>query len=110
MFLIQLVLIIYIVNLFIKSNVIRDNLLFNFTSVLLFIAIIIIGVRAKFDTNMLVFYKYSINYNPLYLSDNLSTIKTCLYILFASNLLFLVSTLFEEKEKIKKEGKKVAKK
>ena len=97
-----LVLTIYIVNIFVKSNIIRDNLLFNFTSVLIFIAIIIIGVRAKYDTNMLVFYKYGINYNPLYLSDNLSTIKTCLYVLFASNLLFLISIFFEDKKKKKK--------
>ena len=103
-----LVLIIYIVNIFIKSNIIRDNLLFNFTSVLLFVAIIIIGLRAKFDTNMLVYYKYGIEYNPLYLSDNLSTIKTCLYVLFGSNLLFLLSLFFEDKKvaNSKKEQKK----
>lgn len=94
-----LVLIIFIANAFVKSNIIRDNLLFNFTAVLIFIAIIIIGYRAWFDKNMLVFYKYGIDYNPLYLSDNLSTIKTCLYVLFASNLLFLISIFFEDKKK-----------
>lgn len=93
-----LVFVIFIVNIFVKKNVIRDNLLFNFVAVMIFIGIIIVGYRAKFDTNMLIYYKYNIKYNPLYLSDNLSMIKISLYVLFASNLLLLISTFFDKKQ------------
>lgn len=93
-----LVFVIFVVNIFIKSNIIRDNLFFNFVSVLLFVVIIIIGLRAKFDTNMLIYYKYKVQYNPLYLSDNLSFIKISLYLLFATNLLYIISSFFEKKE------------
>ena len=91
-----LVFVVFVINIFIKSNVIRDNLLFNFVSVLLFAVIIVIGLRAKFDTNMLIYYKYKVKYNPLYLSDNLSFIKISLYLLFASDLLFIISSFFEK--------------
>lgn len=102
-----LVLILFIVDLFARKAKIGDNLLFNFTSIIVFTAIIIIGVRAKFDTNMLLYYKYKIDYNPLYFSDNLSSIKIILYCLAISNIFFLVKNLFQKenpKTNVKKEA------
>ena len=94
-----LLLITYIFNLFIKSKVIKDNLLFNFTSVVVFAVIIIIGVRAKFDTSMLLYHKYQIDFNPQYFADNLLTIQLLIYSLFTANVIYLISTFFEDKPK-----------
>ena len=93
----------FIVNIFIKRSTIKDNLLFNFTVCLVLIAIIVIGLRALLDKNMLLYFKYKINYNPLYLSDNLSTIEVMLYCLFGADILFLISDILSKPkpEKIK---------
>lgn len=93
-----LVFLLFIINLFVKKSTIKDNLLFNFTSCLVLIAIIIIGLRAKFDTNMLLFYKYKINYNPLYFSDNLSTIEMMLYCIAGASILFLIIDILNNKK------------
>lgn len=106
-----LVLIVFIINLFIKSNVIRNNLFYNVIAVLVFATIIVIGLRAKFDSNMMLYHKYAINYNPAYLADNLSIIQMMLYTLCGSNILLMLSTLFDKKKKVveKQEEKKVEK-
>lgn len=95
------VFVVYIVNLFIRSKVIRDNLLYNAVSVIVFAVIIVICIRAKFDTSMILYYKYAIDFNPAYFADNLSTIQMMLYTLAGSNVLFMLSALFDEK-KVKK--------
>lgn len=95
------VFVVYVVNLFIRSKVIRDNLLYNAVSVIVFAVIIVICIRAKFDTSMILYYKYAIDFNPAYFADNLSTIQMMLYTLAGSNVLFMLSALFDEK-KVKK--------
>lgn len=94
-----LIIILTVINMFCKKAKMSENILFNFTSILVFASIIIIGLRAKFDTNMLLYYKYQINYNPNYLADNLSTIKVLLYCLSGANLFILINSLFVNKEK-----------
>ena len=93
-----LVFVLFIVNIFVKKAKIGENLLFNFTAIVLFIIIIIVGVRAKFDTNMLLYHKYKIDYNPLYFADNLSSIKIMLYCLALSNFFLILKSYFEEPE------------
>jgi len=93
-----LIIVLTIINMFNKKAKVNENLLFNFTSVLVFTVIIIIGIRAKFDTNMILYHKYQINYNPNYLSDNLSTVKVLLYCLSGANIFILLNPLFKEKE------------
>ena len=89
--------------MFNKKAKTSENLLFNFTKFLVFIVIIIIGLRAKFDTNMLLYQKYQINYNPNYLADNLSTIKVLLYCLSGANVFILFNSLLKEKKLIVKQ-------
>ena len=95
-----LLLVVYIVNLFMRKPVIKDNLLYNFASFLVLAVVVFIGLRAMLDTNMLLFHKYKINYNPLYFSDNLSSVKVMLYCLSASNILLMVTTLFDKKKQV----------
>lgn len=87
---------VYIMNLFMKKNTIRDNILYNFTSILVFTGIIVVCLRAAYDDNMVMFTKYGIRYNPLFLSDNLSSIQILLYVLAGCDVLLVIASLFEE--------------
>lgn len=96
-----LLLIAFVINLFAKQKLINRNLFYNITAVLALGAIIIIGLRAKFDTGMMLYHKYGIGYSPSYLADNLGTIKTLLYFLLISNVLLMISgALTKPKKKI----------
>ena len=94
-----LVFIVFVANLFIAKKACSENLLFNFGSSLILLVIILIGLRAKFDTNMLIYYKYNISYNSAYLADNLAMIESMLYIIFGSNILLIIGELFNKKVK-----------
>lgn len=87
-----LIFITFIANLFMKNNTVKEHLLFNFTCVLVFAVVIIVCLRAMFDDFMVMYIKYDIKYNPLFLSDNLSAIEMLLYVLAGSNVLLMVST------------------
>ncbi len=84
-----LLLIAFVINLLAKQRQINRNLFYNIVCVLVLSAVIFIGYRAKFDTGMVLYQKYGINYNPSYLADNLGTIKLMIYLLFASNVLLM---------------------
>ena len=94
-----LVFVVFIVNLFVAKRDCSENLLFNFGTVLILLVVILVGLRAKFDTNMLIYYKYNISYNSAYLADNLAMIESMLYIIFGSNVLFIIGNCFNKKEK-----------
>ena len=92
-----LVLITIVISFFIKNK--EDNLLFNFVSTIVFITIIVICVRSKFDSNMILYYKYKIGFNPTFFSDNLSLIEAMLYLLGISNILLIISSKISVKTK-----------
>ncbi len=94
-----LLFIVYIVNLFMKKDTISNNLFYNFVSFMVFVAIITIGYRAMFDTNMLLYEKYGVSYNTLFLADNLSFIKIMLYLLAFSNLLLIIASFLGKDKK-----------
>ena len=94
-----LLFIVYIVNLFVKTKVISNNLFYNFVSFMCLISIIVVGYRAMFDTNMLLHEKYGIAYNTLFLADNLSFIKIMAYFLSVSNILIIISSFIDKNDK-----------
>lgn len=97
-----LLLIMYIINLMGRQKIINRNFFYNITAVIVLGAIVYIGYRAKFDTNMMLYYKYGINYSPSYLSDNLGTIKLLIYLLFISDLVLVINyRIFREKKVVK---------
>lgn len=95
------VLLMYILNLFKKNKYISDNLFFNFVSVVTFIVIIIIGLRALFDTNMVLWYRYNTEFNPDYFADNLSLINALLYMIGSTNVLLFICGLVDRDKKKK---------
>ena len=84
------VLTLFLVTLISRSKSIGESLLFNFVAVFVFLVIIIICLRAMFDNNMILFYRYGINYNPAFFSDNLSAIEAMLYMVGGANVIFLL--------------------
>ena len=53
-----LLFIVYLINFARKDKKVNENILLNFVSCLVFISIIIFSLRSKFDTNMILYYKY----------------------------------------------------
>lgn len=95
--------VIMIIEMFVSSKYIKNNLFLQLVSFIAFMAILIVTLRAKLDTNMLLYHKYGIGYNPLYLSDNLSFILSLLYFIVFANVLLLFKTfIFREKIKVEK--------
>lgn len=95
--------ILFIINLFVRSKkYISDNLLFNFVCCVVFAAIILVSLRAMYDSGMTLYDKYDINFNPAYFSDNLSVIKTMLYLLCFVNVSLLVCYFVDREKKTKK--------
>ena len=106
------VLITFLLNIIVRSKTISKNLLFNFVSCMVFSVAIIICLRSMFDKNMLLFYKYGINFNPAFFADNLSIIESMLYMIGGADIgLLLVEWLSKEKkvkeDKISVEGEHV---
>lgn len=95
------VLLMYVVNLFKKNKHVSDNLFFNFVSVLTFVVIIIICLRSLFDTNMILWSKYNIDFNPAYFADNISLIKSLLYMIGGANVLLFICGIVDRDKKKK---------
>lgn len=101
------VLVAFIVTLIVKSKSVGENLLFNFVAVFVFIVTIIICLRAMFDTNMVLFHRYAINYNPAFFSDNLATIEAMVYMVGGANVLLLICDFINKEKKPKKTKEEV---
>ena len=95
------VLLLFLINLFTRSKYTSTSLLFNFVSVFAFVVIIIICLRSMFDTNMILFHRYGIDYNPSFFADNLSVICAMLYMIGASNVILLICDILDKDKKLK---------
>ncbi len=93
-----LVLLVFIISMIMHSKLSKSKLLFNFVSCLVFVVTIIIGLRSMFDKNMLLYYKYQINFNPTFFADNLSAIEFMLYMIFVSNVLLIICDILKKKK------------
>ena len=96
-----LVLVMFIANLFVKNKHVNDNLFFNFVSVLAFLVIILVCFRALFDTNMILWSKYNIEFNPAYFADNLSLVQALLYMVFGANVVLFICGIVDRDKKRK---------
>ncbi len=97
-----MLLILFMVNVFVKNAPVNKNIFYNLTCCLTFITIIIVGLRAIYDKNMILneIMGYGINFS--YFSDFLSFMQILLYGLSIANILFL----FHIKDKNKPTSKK----
>lgn len=92
------VLVVFLINIIVKSKTIGKNLLFNFVSCLVFSVTILICLRAMFDKGMLLYYKYGLNFNSAYFADNLSVIEFMLYLVGGANIVLLLVELLNNKK------------
>lgn len=90
-----LLLILFIVNMMFKQEGVTKNLFYNLSCCLVFITIVLVGIRAMFDTNMVLNQKYGYGIDFNYFDNFISYIKIMLYGLFIGNIFFM----FVEKEK-----------
>ena len=90
------VIITFIISYVIKSK--EKSLLVNFVSTVVFITIIIICLRSKFDSNMILYYKYKIGFNPTFFTDNLAIIEIMLYMLGLGNVFLILSHKIKNKK------------
>ncbi len=104
------VLVTFLISLISRSRYVSKSLLFNLVAVLLFVVTIIICLRSMFDTNMVLFYRYGIDYNPAFLSDNLSAIQAMLYMVGGANVVLLLCSLIDRKSSKKEMNRKDIKK
>lgn len=105
-----LLLITFLIGLVSKAKYVSKSLLFNFVAVFVFITAIIVCLRAMYDTNMFLYFKYEIDFNPSYFSDNLSFMLMELYMLFAANVILLIASFVDkDKKKITKGNESVKK-
>ena len=98
-FIILLVLI--VINSFLKQKNVSDNFFYNITSFLVMITIAIFCYRALFDQNMYLWHKYGYNINFNYFADQVAPTKVMLYGLSIANILLIIEGYLNKEEKNK---------
>jgi len=102
-FLILIILI--ILNSFLKHDNVRDNIFYNLVSFLVVITIFIFCYRALFDQNMFLWHKYNYQINFNYFADQVAPIKIMLYGLSIANILLMVDGYLKDDNKEIKDKK-----
>ena len=97
-----ILIILFIVNTFLKQDSVRSNMFYNIVSFLVMITIFIFCYRALFDQNMFLWHKYGYNINFNYFADQVAPMKVMLYGLSIANVLLIVDEYLKDK-KIKSE-------
>lgn len=85
-----LLIILNIINMFLKQNNVKDNLFYNTTAFLVMIVITVFCLRALFDQNMFLWHKYGYNMNFNYFSDQIAPMKVMLYGLSIANVVLMI--------------------
>lgn len=85
-----ILLILILVNSFLKIKTVKDNIFYNITSFIVLITISIFCYRALFDQNMFLWHKYGYNINFNYFSDQIASIQVMLYGLSLANIFLII--------------------
>lgn len=88
-----LVLIIFVVSFFFRKG--NDNLLFNVSTILALLVILVIGIRTIFDQNMTMWIKDKMNF--YYFRNQIDLIKILCYSIFFGNLCTIYSEYVKNK-------------
>lgn len=89
-------LIIFIVNIIFKQSGVNKNIFYNLTCFLSLLTIVLVSLRALFETNMVLNAKYGYGIDFNFFSNFISYIKIILYGLIVCDILFM----FKEKDKV----------
>lgn len=85
-----ILLIIFFINIIFRQKSVNNNLFYNLTCCLVFSTTIVVGIRAIYDTNMILNKVMGYNINFIYFSDYIAFMKLLVYGLCISNLLFMI--------------------
>ena len=85
-----LLIILNIINMFLKQNNVKDNLFYNTTAFLVMIVITVFCLRALFDQNMFLWHKYGYNMSFNYFSAQIAPMKVMLYGLSIANVVLMI--------------------
>ena len=97
-----LLIILNIINMFLKQNNVKDNLFYNTTAFLVMIVITVFCLRALFDQNMFLWHKYGYNMNFNYFSDQIAPMKVMLYGLSIANVVLMINGYIKSDNKSEK--------
>lgn len=86
-----LLLVIYFINIIFRQKRVNKNIFYNLTCCLVFITNIVVGLRAIYDTNMVMNKIMGFNINFIYFSDYIIFMKILIYGLSISNILLMLS-------------------
>lgn len=103
------VLVVFLINMIVKGDRASNSLLFNLVAVFVFLVTIIICLRSMFDTNMILYHRYGIDFNPSFFADNISAIKAMLYMLGGANVIMIICDIINKPKKVKVQEKELVK-
>lgn len=101
-----LLIVLTIMNFFLKQKRVLENTFYNITSFLVMLTVVFFCYRACFDQNMYLWHKYGYNINFNYFSDQIAPMKVMLYGLSISNILLMIEEYLSRDKKMNKEDKK----
>lgn len=96
-----LLIILLVINFFLKHDIVRNNLFYNLVSFIVMLTIFVFCYRALFDQNMFLWHKYGYNINFNYFADQVAPIKVMLYGLSIANILLIVEEYIKDKKEKK---------
>lgn len=100
-----LLLILLIINLFLRQKSVNNNIFYNITSCLVFVAIIFVSYRSIFDTNMVLNEKYGYGVEFNYFDNFIPYIKIMLYGLIIGDIFFMFRIKDKDEVVVKKTKK-----
>lgn len=92
-----ILLILFFINIIFRQKTVNQNIFYNLSCCLVFLTTILVGIRAIYDTNMILNKIMGYNINFIYFEEYIVFMKLLMYGLSFGNILFMFS--FNEKIK-----------
>ena len=85
-----ILLILFFINIIFRQKYVNQNIFYNLTCCLVFLTTILVGIRAIYDTNMILNKIMGYNINFIYFGNYIVFMKLLIYGLSLGNILFMV--------------------
>lgn len=95
-----LILILFAINLTMKQTKVTENTFFNCATLISLITILFFIYRAKFDTNLILYYKTDYKINFEYFNNNISAIKIMLLGLSLADIILMIEGKLTKKKEL----------
>ena len=95
-----ILLLLFTINLSCRQKHVNNSIFFNLASVISLMAVLYFGYRAMFDQNMVYWGKEGYGINFSYFADQITQIKTMLYIIGVADILLIVEGKLNKKKEL----------